>query len=723
VSEQRIQIGDQWYVAATSARADERFQVLKNNDTFALFDRFGDIHSLGTGEHGLYHDDTRYLSRYELSLQGLRPLFLNAMVKDDNGLLVVELMNPDFRSEDDRCVDKGTVHVFRAKLLWEGTCQEHVRVSNYGLLAVKLELAIDFEADFVDLFQVRGVERKRRGERHPPEVGDGCVHLRYAGLDKTLRTTTLRFDPPPASLEGGRATYVFDLPAGEQAHVYVSAQCSQDQEAPAPALDYLSAFHANSDARSGRRSAQCRLRSSNELFNLWLDRSESDLAMLNTDTPEGPYPYAGVPWYSTTFGRDGILTARECLWMNPSAARGVLAFLAAHQATREEPERDAEPGKILHEARRCEMARTAEIPFGRYYGTIDATPLFIGLAGAYYERTHDAAFIRKIWPNILAALDWIDRYGDRDGDGFVEYARRSKEGLVQQGWKDSFDSVFHADGQLANAPIALCEVQGYVYEAKRYAAQLALMMGDPGLAERLEEAAARLKQRFADAFWCEEIGSYAIALDGDKQRCKVAASNAGHCLWTGIAADQHAARIAEGFLSPAFFSGWGVRTIAEGSARYNPMSYHNGSIWPHDTALIASGLARYGFTHKAVSLLSGLYDASLFFDQHRLPELFCGFARRPAEGPTLYPVACSPQAWASAAVFSLVQSCLGLTCHAAESIVRFDQPMLPPFISTLTIRDLEVGGGRVDLLLQRYEHNVGIEVLRKQGALEVSVAV
>ncbi|HWJ93150.1 MAG TPA: amylo-alpha-1,6-glucosidase, partial [Telluria sp.] len=389
------------------------------------------------------------------------------------------------------------------------------------------------------------------------------------------------------------------------------------------------------------------------------------------------------------------------------------------QATEHDPVRDAEPGKILHEARLGELAALNEIPFRRYYGTVDATPLFVGLAGAYYERTGDLDFIRSIWPSIRNALHWIDHYGDRDGDGFVEYARYTDAGLAQQGWKDSYDSVFHADGRLADAPIALCEVQGYVYEAKLRAAELATLLGEKRLAWELEDSALRLKERFNEVFWCEEIGTYALALDGAKQQCKVASSNAGHALWTGIATHDYALRVADQLLSDDFFCGWGIRTIPINAARYNPMAYHNGSVWPHDNAIIAEGMARYGFTDKAMKVFSALREASLYMDQTRMPELFCGFEKRPDEGPTLYPVACSPQAWAAACVFSLLQACLGLSFNPRQSEIRFRHPQLPSFLESVEIRNLQINGATVDLLLERYPNNVGVNVLRKDGSAEV----
>jgi glycogen debranching enzyme len=717
----KIQIGDKWYVAATFASPEEQPQTLKSGDTFAMFDRFGDIAVLAPGKEGLYHDDTRYLSHQEFTINGARPLYLGSSVQEANSLLVIDLMNPDLTVGGEVVLPKGTLHIFRAKLLWQGACYEHIRISHHGRESATVRLEMSFEADFIDLFEVRGMQRSERGERQPPQASQREVVLPYLGRDGRARRTRVLFEPAPRSIDAGRASFDLLLDAGQEHHIYYTVACECEGDARLPVLTYHEALQQTNAARTQEQGARCGVQTSNPLVNLWLDRSVSDLAMLTTQLPTGPYPYAGVPWYSTTFGRDGILTALEYLWVDPAPARGVLSFLAATQATELEPERDAEPGKILHEARASEMANTREIPFGRYYGTVDATPLFLVLAAAYWRRTGDSALVRSIWPNILAALRWIDTYGDVDGDGFVEYARKSKEGLTQQGWKDSQDSVFHSDGTMAEAPIALCEVQGYVYQGKRTLAEVARHFGETELADRLLSEADTLRQRFQAAFWCEDLGMYAIALDGQKQPCRVLASNAGHCLWSGIASQEHAQRIVEQLGGPAFFSGWGIRTIAQGQPRYNPMSYHNGSIWPHDNALAAAGMAHYWYTEQAVAVFASLFDASLHFDLHRLPELFCGFPRRPGAGPTLYPVACSPQAWAAAAPFALLQACLGLAIRTDPMEISLHTPRLPPFLDWLRLERLGAPGPSCDLLLQRHERSVGVEVLRKDPEVRVSV--
>ncbi len=486
-------------------------------------------------------------------------------------------------------------------------------------------------------------------------------------------------------------------------------------------VDYVAAFAAVDGARA--REQCCDLRSGHIQFDAWVQRSSGDLALLASGNPEGPYAYAGVPWFSTPFGRDGILTALQCLWLHPELARGTLAYLARMQAAEDSAEHDAEPGKILHEVRQGELAATGEIPFGRYYGSVDATPLFIVLAGAFLERTGDLEFIGTLWPHIERALEWIDRYGDADGDGFVEYRRRSSRGLVHQGWKDSEDAIFHRDGRSATGAIALAEVQGYVYAARKAAATLARALGNPDRAATLEQAAETLRGRFEAVFWSEALGMYALALDGDKRRCEVRASNAGQVLWSGIARPDRARRTVAALLGPAFFSGWGVRTLAEGEPRFNPMSYHNGSVWPHDNALIAMGCARYGQKRAALRILDALCEAAALLDLSRLPELYCGFMRRPSEAPTLYPVACSPQAWASAAVFYLLEACLGITFQADARRICLSQPALPDFLNRLEVRNLQFANGRVDLAFERHTQDVGVYVLSEEGGIEVAVLV
>ena len=698
---------------------DEHSRVLKQGDTFAVFDRFGNIQRVGMGEQGLYHEGTRYLSRLELRLMDRRPLLLSSTVKEDNALLAVDLTNPDISVNGEVILPRDTIHVFRTCFLWQGTCFERLRLRNYGNEPVELSFSMLLDADFVDIFEVRGVKRARRGELLPPQVLGDRIDLAYRGLDEAVRKTIIEFRPAPAHVEATRADFCEALAPREERSYYFAIRCGElGQEAPA---DFDEALEAATQSIRLLRASDATINTSNEQFNDWLNRSSVDLHLMVTHTTHGAYPYAGVPWYSTVFGRDGIITALEFLWINPEVARGVLRYLAANQATTTIPAQDAEPGKILHEVREGEMAALNEIPFRRYYGSVDATPLFVVLAGAYYERTADVDFIQSIWPNIEAALHWIDRYGDSDGDGFIEYSRRSPKGLSVQGWKDSHDSVFHADGTLADGPVALCEVQGYVYAAWQAAARLATVLGKAAQAESLHRRAEDLRRRFEEAFWCEELSTYALALDGRKEPCRVRSSNAGHCLFTGIASAERASRVADTLLGEASFSGWGIRTVAEGEARYNPMSYHNGSIWPHDNALIAAGLARYRLSSHVQAVFTGIFDTSIFLDLHRMPELFCGFVRRPGTGPILYPVACAPQSWAGAAVFSLIQSLLGLEINAQRRQIRFNRSVLPPSLQRISISNLRVQDATVDLAFERFPIDVGLELLRREGDVEIVV--
>ena len=716
--EEVIRVRDRYYILASSSLADGRTRVLKQGETFAVFDRSGDFQPVGRGHQGLYVDSTRHLHHLELRLGGHRPLLLCSTVTEDNAEMTADLTNPALELAAG-LLEQDLLHVFRAFVVDEGGCWQQLGIRSYALEPVALSLELAFGADFADIFEVRGLRRKRRGELLAPRVEVDRVELAYRGLDDVTRRTVLRFRPAPASVDTGLARFELALPPGGTAVLELEIRCIAD------GAEVATATFAEVEERArrsvlGRRPA-CRVETANERFNDWINRSTADLAMMLTDTPHGLYPYAGVPWFNAPFGRDGIITALEVLWLDPGLASSVLRFLAATQAREEDPAADAEPGRILHEARGGEMARLGEVPFRRYYGTVDATPLFVVLARETFERTGDRELIESIWDAVRRALAWIDRYGDPDGDGFVEYRRRSAIGLVNQGWKDSGDSVFHADGSLARPPIALCEVQGYVYAARRGAAALARELGDAQLAREQEERARLLRARFDERFWIPELRTYALALDGAKRPCRVRSSNAAQVLFTGLARPERARAIAAGVLDPDFYSGWGVRTLSSAEIRYNPMSYHNGSIWPHDNGLIAWGASRCGARETALAILTGLFDATLFSDLSRLPELFCGFPRRRGEGPTPYPVACAPQAWSAGVVFLLLQSCLGLTVSGREGRVIFRNPALPPFLESLSILGLRVGEAELDLELVRHPSDVGIQVRRRHGDVEVVI--
>jgi glycogen debranching enzyme len=544
--------------------------------------------------------------------------------------------------------------------------------------------------------------------------------MAYEGLDGATLRTLIACKPAPLSVTKSEFLLGADL-EGRTEQVYtIAVNCSHGVQR-VDAISYEAAVFRGERTFTDGERFRCDIDSSNERANAWVRRSAADLNMLLTKTGSGLYPFAGVPWFDTTFGRDGIITAMECLWIAPDVSKGVLAFLAQTQAVDDDPQRDAEPGKILHEARKGEMAALGEIPFARYYGSVDSTPLFVMLAASYWRRTGDLGFIESIWSNICAATDWLSWYGDADGDGFIEYKRRSQHGLEQQGWKDSQDSIFHEDGRLAEGPVALCEVQGYAYAARLSAADLADALGYTESARELREAALELFERFQRAFWCEDIGLYVLALDGDKNPCKVSSSNAGHCLFTGVATPERRETIIKSLGRETLFSGWGVRTIADTESRYNPMAYHNGSVWPHDNALIAVGLAPHANKELALRIFAAQLDASTYFESARLPELFCGFRRREGKAPTRYPVACSPQAWAAASVFGMLQACLGLSIDATIGEVALRYPHLPAGIDRLAIRGLEVGGASVDLTLHKYAGSVGLSIDRRDGKLDVAV--
>jgi glycogen debranching enzyme len=709
-----------FYIPMTGPAARPR-RALKHDDTFVVLDSHGDIGASAGGPDGLFNADTRYLARLELLLDDLQPLLLGTNLRDDNSALTVDLTNPDIYRDGRIILQKDMLHIVRTIFLWRGTAYQRIGIQNHGDRPASFDLTLLFDNDFADLFEVRGERRPHRGVGSGKLLGPADVALEYKGLDSRSRTTALHFDPRPTRLAVNAATYHLDLAPRQVSSLFVAASCNKPATFK-PARFFRGLLAHRREMRRSTAGATS-IETSNNIFNEVLCQSMADLNILMTDTPQGRYPYAGIPWYSTTFGRDGIITALQMLWIDPRVARGVLRRLAFYQAKTVDRRADAEPGKILHEMRGGEMAALREVPFAQYYGSVDATPLFVLLAGLYAERTGDDETLAELWPSIEAALGWIDGSGDPDRDGFVEYRRASEQGLANQGWKDSYDAIFHADGRLAEGYIALAEVQGYVFAAKQLAARCASRLGKSEMAQELEAEAQRLAERFEEAFWCEELGTYALALDGAKEPCRVRTSNAGQLLFSGMVREDRARLVAADLMRSHFFAGWGIRTVARGEARYNPMSYHNGSIWPHDNALIALGFARYGLKHSVAHLFKALFDAATYMDLRRLPELFCGFRREKGRGPTLYPVACAPQAWASATPFTLLEAALGLEFDAQRGEIRLRNPRLPAFLNEVVLRDLQLGPSSVDLRVRRHGDEVSLEVLRTRGQIQVSIVL
>lgn len=680
---------------AVEPRVPLRLYTLKDDNTFLVADAFGDV--VGDVD-GLFHNDTRALSRFCLTVGDKPPSLLSASVSGDNVFFTSHMNNRPLPLLGGQSTPEGVIHLERARFLWRERLYERVRCVNYGDRQASIPLSFSLGSDFRDMFEVRGSARPARGRMFAPELDKCGLSFRYEGLDGLLRCTVITFSQRPAKLTPDSAHFVMTLPANGRQEMYIEIG-PQGPLQPCRAAFRTAAAHARWTMRARRRRG-ARLRSPGRLFNGWLEKSRADLDVLTSELPTGPYPYAGIPWFSTPFGRDAIVTALQTLWIDPALARGVLTFLASHQAMESSTFQDSKPGKIMHETRKGEMNALRELPFGQYYGGVDTTPLFVLLAGAYAERTGDNAFIDELWPALRAAMAWIEDSGDSDGDGLIDYARGEELGLANQGWKDSHDSVFHANGAFPNGPIAVVEVQGYAFAAYRAMAQLAEHRGEHDLAHAWRARAEALRAIVEARYWMEDVGSYGIAIDGAGALCRVSASNAGHLLFAGLPSPARAARVANELLSLRFNSGWGIRTLPTGEARFNPMSYHNGSVWPHDTALCAAGLARYGQRDGVVRLFAQMFEAAAHFGM-RLPELFCGFPRAAGESPIAYPVACLPQAWAAGSIFMLLQACLGVTIDGRRGEIHIDRPHLPVGIDRLTIHGLAVAGIHVHLVFQR----------------------
>jgi glycogen debranching enzyme len=713
-------IGEHYYILASSVAADLPKLVLKHDTAFLVADRRGDLPNI-PGEFGFYVNDTRFLSLFELRLHGQRGLMLNAGLSDDALEAAIDLTNPDVSLNPMVVLPGRSTRLLRRLTILGGQLYQWLAIEGFVADRHDLQLTLSFAADFVDVFEVRGHPRPRRGELLAPRVDGKTVRLGYRGLDGVVRMTTLAFDPPPASLSADSAEYRITLAPRERVELAVVVTAGREAMSPPRPL----AFH---DAAARRRAAverldteSARIRTSHDRFDHWLSRSRADLHLLLTETPDGFVADAGIPWYVAPFGRDGLLSAFQALPFQPEIARGALRYFARHQGTVDDAFTDQEPGKILHELRRGEMAAVREIPFIPYYGTVDATPLYVMLAAEHLKWTHDVDFARELWPAVERTLAWMEASGAAQGSGFLAYRRRSPVGLINQGWKDSHDAVMHADGTLAEAPIALAEAQGYQYAALMGAAFMAEVLGRPDRAPALRARARRLQERFESDFWMPDEAFYALALDGAGAPCRVVSSNPGHLLWTGIVSDSRAQIVARRLMEDDMFTGWGVRTLSSRERLYNPMSYHNGSVWPHDTALAAAGMRAYGLTSPFVTLVGGLFEAVLQFENLRMPELFCGFTRVPGHGPTRYPVACSPQAWAAGVVFQLVAAMLALRPDGAENQLTLARPTLPPWLTWIELRGLRIAKSRLALRVTQGTDSAAVELLARDGDAELVV--
>ncbi|HEX6542937.1 MAG TPA: glycogen debranching N-terminal domain-containing protein [Ktedonobacterales bacterium] len=699
------------YVLRGAASTTVEKLSLKHGDVFVLTDARGDLPT-SEQETGLFWHGTRFLRSCDLFVEGWPMVGLSHSTSDDGASCQIDLTNPFLPLAQEPGIYQGVIHLRRQLDLRGHQLTQTFLLTSFESEPIEVRVGLKTGADFRDIFEIRGMERPERGEMLPPRKERDEVVFHYRGLDNVERKTHLMLDPPAERVVSDGIFWHLRLERGETVQIRVTITVSERSlDHIARPTDIIESTSESPDTRMHIPVVQ----SDNVFFNRVLERGMHDLLMMCTPTTEGLYPYAGIPWYACPFGRDALITSLEFLPWFPDVARGTLAFLIAHQGKKEDPFTEEQPGRILHEFRHGEMANCREIPFIPYYGTIDANPLFLILFEAYIRWTNDLDFLRRHWASAEAAAHWMRRYGDRDGDTFLEYEKTSETGLVNQGWKDSWDSVSYRDGRLGEPPIALCEVQGYAYAAYRAMSYLANRMHRHDDEEHWLAAAEELQANFLRAFWWEQEQTLYLALDRNKQPCDVVASNAGHCLWSGILPNEQGHAMVDRLLADDMYTEWGIRTLSGREQRYNPMSYHNGSVWPHDTALVGSGFSRIGRKREAGELLGHLYGLSLYYEGARLPELFCGFTRRRGFGPTRYPVACSPQAWATGAPILLLSNMLGFEPEAERHRLILRQPMLPDWLDRLELRGLQLGGRSAHLRFTRTNGDTAVTVTGDMG--------
>jgi glycogen debranching enzyme len=682
--------------------------VLKRGNLFLVANRLGDLWPPGARDLGLYLADTRHLSAWRLQLGEGKPLCLSSQV------------SPDYRSQIDFTVTGlqhgellgreplSYLHLRREQLI-DDALVERLTLTNFLPKPVQYAIDLEWAADFADVFEARGAQRPRRGRYEAPEVHDDFVRLRYHGLDGRTYVTEIHLERYVGSI-GARGIFtvgargarlIFHLESDETGGVTLSAAAGLGGAPQVRQRPYDERVRARQTAYDNWAASCTRFSTSHDLFDRALEQAVADMKALTVEHFGMPVISAGIPWYTCPFGRDALITGFEALLCSPNLARDALLFLARRQGEKDDPGRDEEPGKILHEIRLGEMATAGEIPHTPYYGSVDATPLFLILLSEYFLWTDDRPTVEGLLPAAERALTWLERHGDIDGDGFIEYQRRAPRGLRNQGWKDSLDGVPFANGIPAEPPIALIEVQGYACDAWRRMAQLYRRLGRHGEAALLAERSRKMRRLIEERFWMDGPGTYALALDREKKRVDAVTSNPGHLLFCRAASEAHAHRVIKSLLSPAMWSGWGIRTLAKGQGAYNPLSYHNGTVWPHDNAMAAMGMCHYGMTHAAGQVLDGLWQASHHFRLWRLPELFCGLDRVDGAFPVHYPVACSPQAWASASFFLLLRACLGLYPDAPRRTLHIVSPSLPPALTEVALFGVRIGAATANIRFTR----------------------
>ncbi|ABF42260.1 Amylo-alpha-1,6-glucosidase [Candidatus Koribacter versatilis Ellin345] len=657
----------------------------------------GDIAPAGAPDVGFFHQDTRFLSHLEFRIDGHRAVVLSSSTERTFSSQI-ELTTGNITLRDSFDLPENTVHIRREQVLGSDVFFDCFTFENFNQTPVEFTVELLYDADFVDVFQVRGVARAVQGQHFQPVLTESSICFYYRGRDSVMRKTLVEMSPKPDEIEARVGRWHLKLEPLKRIQIEARVTPASNRvPSRNAAINMERTLEQRRHAFNEWERRSTHFKTNNEVFDAALNTGIGDFHALQVPNGNEHIIAAGIPWFATIFGRDSIIAAYQSLCLNPQLAVDTLRVLARYQGTRDSAWQDEEPGKILHEYREGEMTLCGEMPFGPYYGSVDATPLFLILLSEAYNWTADDQLVRDLLPAAMRALEWLDRYGDRDGDGFVEYQRRSPKGLINQGWKDSWDANMHRDGKVAETPIALCEVQGYVYEAKYRMSSLLRTFGDTGTADRLRREATELAKRFDKAFWMPDEGFYAMALDAEKKPLRVISSNPGHLLFTRMLSRERARMVTQRFMQDDLYSGWGWRTLAMSERIFNPLSYHRGSVWPHDNSLIAHGMALNEYREPALQVLTSLYQAALEFRDYRLPELFCGVQRRINDEPVHYPVSCSPQAWASGAMFLILTSVLGIRPSAQRKELNIVNPELPDWLDHLHVRNLRIGNSRVGL--------------------------